>query len=220
MMKVTIDAKLKAKCPRTALACVTAHVVAGASPAALLQEMKTRENEIQKLPFPRGVLESMQVETARKAYKALGKDPARYRGSAEALLRRVVAGKGLPQINAVVDVINLVSVESRLPIGLYDLEHIVGDIVFRAGREGETYKGIGKYDLNLEGLPLFADTGGPHGSATSDSERTMVTGATKQVLAVLISFSGMEGLGRWAQRMSDLLKQHAAAQDVEIRMVE
>ncbi len=219
-MKVTIDAKLKAKCPRTALACVTAHVVAGASPAALLQEMKTRENEIQKLPFPRGVLESMQVETTRKAYKALGKDPARYRGSAEALLRRVVAGKGLPQINAVVDVINLVSVESRLPIGLYDLEHIVGDIVFRAGREGETYKGIGKYDLNLEGLPLFADTGGPHGSATSDSERTMVTGATKQVLAVLISFSGMEGLGRWAQRMSDLLKQHAAAQDVEIRMVE
>ena len=220
MIKVTIDAKLKAKCPRTALACVTAHVVAGASPAALLQEMKTRENEIQKLPFPRGVLESMQVETARKAYKALGKDPARYRGSAEALLRRVVAGKGLPQINVVVDVINLVSVESRLPIGLYDLEHIVGDIVFRAGREGETYKGIGKYDLNLEGLPLFADTGGPHGSATSDSERTMVTGATKQVLAVLISFSGMEGLGRWAQRMSDLLKQHAAAQDVEIRMVE
>src|SRR5438552_8310163 len=93
-MNVTIDAKLKAKCPRAALGCVTAHVKAEASPAALLQEMKTRENEIQKLPFPRGVLESMQVETARKAYKALGKDPARYRGSAEALLRRVVAGKG------------------------------------------------------------------------------------------------------------------------------
>jgi len=219
-MTVTIDPKLKAKCPRTALACVTARVETDASPAGLLEEIKTRENEIQKLPFPRGVLESPQVEATRKAYKALGKDPARYRGSAEALLRRVVAGKGLPQINAVVDVINLVSVESRLPIGLYDLEHIVGDIVFRAGREGETYKGIGKYDLNLEGLPLFADTGGPHGSATSDSERTMVTGATKQVLAVLISFSGMEGLGRWAQRMSDLLKQHAAAQDVEIRMVE
>lgn len=219
-MNVTIDAKLKAKCPRTALGCVTAHVKAGASPAALLQEMKTRENEIQKLPFPRGVLESTQVETARKAYKSLGKDPARYRGSAEALLRRVVAGKGLPEINAVVDVINLVSVESRLPVGLYDLGHIVGDIVFRAGREGETYKGIGKYDLNLEGLPVFADTVGPHGSATSDSERTMVTAATKQVLAVIISFAGAEGLGSWSQRMSDLLKQHAAAQDVNIRVVE
>ncbi len=211
---------MKAKCPRTALGCVTARVEAAASPAALLQEMKTRENEIQKLPFPRGVLESPQVEAARKAYKALGKDPARYRGSAEALLRRVVAGKGLPQINAVVDVINLVSVESRLPIGLYDLGHIVGEIVFRAGRKGETYKGIGKYDLNLEGLPLFADTVGPHGSATSDSERTMVTGATKQVLAIIISFGGAEGLERWAQRMSALLTQYAAGQDVEIRLIQ
>src|SRR6266699_1318303 len=119
-MKVKIDAELKKKCPRTALGCV-----------------KARETEIQKLPFPRGVLESPQVEATRKAYRALGKDPARYRGSAEALLRRVIAGKGLPQINAVVDVINLVSVESRLPIGLYDLGHVSGDIVFRAGRAGE-----------------------------------------------------------------------------------
>src|SRR5438309_10738694 len=129
-MNVTIDAKLKTKCPRTALACVTAGVEAGASPATLLQEMETRENEIEKLPFPRGVLESMQVETARKAYKALGKDPARYRGSAEALLRRVVAGKGLPQINAVVDVINLVSVDDRQAIRVNDLVHMSGDIMF------------------------------------------------------------------------------------------
>jgi DNA/RNA-binding domain of Phe-tRNA-synthetase-like protein len=219
-MKVTIDPKLKTKCPRTALGCVTASVEAGASPAALLEEMKARETEIQKLPFPRGVLESPQIEVTRKAYKALGKDPARYRGSAEALLRRVVAGKGLPQINAVVDVINLVSVESRLPVGLYDLAHVTGEIVFRAGRAGETYKGIGKYDLNLEGLPLFADTAGPHGSATSDSERTMVTAATKEVLAVIVSFGGTEGLDRWAQRMSALLMRHAAGQDVEIQIIQ
>src|SRR6266852_3031782 len=219
-MKVTIDPKLKTKCPRTALGCVTARVEAGASPAVLLEEMKARDAEIRKLPFPRGVLESPQIAAARAAYKALGKDPARYRGSAEALLRRVAAGKGLPQINAVVDVINLVSVESRLPVGLYDLGHVTGEIVFRAGRAGETYKGIGKYDLNLEGLPLFADTAGPHGSATSDSERTMVTGATKQVLAIIISFGGTEGLERWAQRMSTLLTQHAAGQDVEIQIIQ
>jgi DNA/RNA-binding domain of Phe-tRNA-synthetase-like protein len=219
-MQIKIDPKLKAKCPRTALACVTARVQPGASPVPLLGEMNQRELEIQELPFPRGVLESPQVETVRKAYKALGKDPARYRGSAEALLRRIVAGKGFPQINAVVDVINLVSVESRLPIGLYDLGHVTGEIVFRAGRAGETYKGIGKYDLNLEGLPLFADTAGPHGSATSDSERTMVTSATKQVLAIIISFGGTEGLERWAQRMSALLTQHAAGQDVEIQIIQ
>src|SRR2546427_12741384 len=182
-MHITIDAEMKKKCPRTALGCVTALAEAGASPAALLEEMKVRETEIQKLPFPRGVLESPQVEATRKAFKALGKDPARYRGSAEALLRRIVAGKGLPQINAVVDVINLVSVESRLPVGLYDLAHVSGDVVFRVGRAGETYKGIGKFDLNLEGLPVFADVLEPHGSPTSESERTMVTAETKEGLA-------------------------------------
>jgi DNA/RNA-binding domain of Phe-tRNA-synthetase-like protein len=216
---VKIDDALKKKCPRTALGCVTANVEAGASPAALGEELKMRGAEIQKLPFPRGVLASPQVEAARTAYRALGKDPARYRGSAEALLRRVVGGKGLPQINAVVDVINLVSVESRLPVGLYDLGRVVGEIVFRAGRAGETYKGIGKYDLNLEGLPLFADAVGPHGSATSDSERTMVTTETKEVLAVIVSFGGAESLDRWTQRLGALLQQYAAGNEIAISIV-
>jgi DNA/RNA-binding domain of Phe-tRNA-synthetase-like protein len=218
-MKVTIDPKLRAKCPRTALGCVTARVEAGAPPDGLRQEMKTREDEIQKLPFPRGVLESPQIEATRKAYKALGKDPARYRGSAEALLRRVVAGKGLPQINAVVDAINLVSVESRLAVGLYDLGHVTGEIVFRAGVAGETYKGIGKYELNLEGLPLFADAVGPHGSATSDSERTMVTAATKEVLAVIVSFGGPENLDRWTQRLGALLQQYASGTEIAANII-
>jgi DNA/RNA-binding domain of Phe-tRNA-synthetase-like protein len=218
-MQMTIDAGLKLKCAKTALGCVTAHVEAGASPAALLEEMKAREAEIQKLPFPRGVLESPQIVAARAAYKALGKDPARYRGSAEALLRRVVAGKGLPQINSVVDIINLVSVESRLPVGLYDLAHVTGEIVFRAGRAGETYKGIGKYDLNLEGLPIFCDAAGPHGSPTSDSERTMVTAATKEVLAVIVSFGGSENLERWTQRLGALLQQYAAGTEIVTSIV-
>jgi DNA/RNA-binding domain of Phe-tRNA-synthetase-like protein len=218
-MNITIDAKLKAKCPRTALACVTARVQPGASPVPLLGEMNQRELEIQELPFPRGVLESPQIVATRAAYKALGKDPARYRGSAEALLRRMVAGKGFPQINAVVDVINLVSVESRLPVGLYDLAHVTGEIVFRAGLAGETYKGIGKYDLNLEGLPIFCDVAGPHGSPTSDSERTMVTAATREVLAVIVSFGGAENLERWTQRLGALLQQYAAGTEIVTNIV-
>jgi DNA/RNA-binding domain of Phe-tRNA-synthetase-like protein len=218
-MNVTIDPKLKTKCPRTALGCVTARVEAGRSPAALLEEMEARETEIQKLPFPRSVLASPQVESTRMAYKALGKDPSRYRGSAEALLRRMLAGKGLPQINAVVDAINLASVESRLPIGLYDLAHVSGDIAFRAGRATETYKGIGKYDLNLEGLPVFCDAVGAHGSATSDSERTMVTAATTQVLAIIVSFGGPENLERWTQRLGALLKQYALGTDIVTHVV-
>src|SRR5713226_6813999 len=216
---VTIDAALMAKCPRTTLGCVTAQVEARASPESLIAELNSREQSVLRLPEPRAVLEAPQILATRAAYKALGKDPARYRGSAEALLRRVIAGKGLPRINAVVDIINLVSVESRLPIGLYNLAQVQGDIVFRAGRAGETYKGIGKYDLNLGGLPVFCDALGPHGSPTSDSERTMVTSETKQVLAIIISFGGNEGLERWTQRMVNLFEQYASAKECEAVVV-
>src|SRR6266849_5697972 len=216
---VTIDAALMANCPRTTLGCVTAQVEARASPESLIAELNSREQSVLRLPEPRAVLEAPQILATRAAYKALGKDPARYRGSAEALLRRVIAGKGLPRINAVVDIINLVSVESRLPIGLYNLAQVQGDIVFRAGRAGETYKGIGKYDLNLEGLPVFCDALGPHGSPTSDSERTMVTSETNHVLAVIISFGGKEGLDRWTQGMNELFDRFAAGRDCKTLLV-
>jgi DNA/RNA-binding domain of Phe-tRNA-synthetase-like protein len=218
-MHVSIDEVMKQKCPRTALGCVTAQVQAGAAPAELLAEMQARVAEILKLSEPRSVLDSRDITATRAAYKALGKDPARYRGSSEALLRRVIAGKGLPQINALVDVINLVSVESRLPIGLYDLANVNGDIIFRAGRAGETYKGIGKYDFNLEGLPVFCDALGPHGSPTSDSERTMVTAETQHVIATIISFGGKDPLERWTQRMVALLERYASARECAVTMV-
>ena len=218
-MLVSIDPELKKKCPQTALGCVTAKVVIADSPAALLDEMKARETKLLSLPEPRAVLDSPAIRSTRTGYKALGKDPARYRGSAEALLRRILSGKSLPQINSVVDIINLVSVESRLPIGLYDLAHLQGNITFRAGRTGETYKGIGKYELNLEGLPVFSDEQGPHGSPTSDSERTMVTQATTLVLAILVSFGGTEGLQTFCERMASLLQKYAEGNDAHIEII-
>jgi DNA/RNA-binding domain of Phe-tRNA-synthetase-like protein len=216
---IAMDEELKKKCPRAALGCVWAGVTASAASAELIGEMDAAVTKILTLLEPKAVLEGPAVLATRRGYKALGKDPARYRGSAEALLRRVISGKGLPQIHAVVDVINLVSVESRLPIGLYDLAQVRGDVLFRAGRAGETYKGIGKYDLNLESLPLFADAEGPHGSATSDSERTMVTLETTEVLAILVSFGGAEGLVGWMEKLKGLLEKYAGGRDIRTEVV-
>jgi DNA/RNA-binding domain of Phe-tRNA-synthetase-like protein len=218
MTEIRIAPELKAKCPSAALGRVEAEVETSATPAGLEGALREVEERIAKLPEPRAVLEASAIVATRAGYKALGKDPARYRGSAEALLRRLIAGKGMPRINNVVDVINLVSVESRLPIGLYDLAHVEGAIEFRAGRVGETYKGIGKYDLNLEGLPLFADAKGPHGSPTSDSERTMVTEATKRVLAIIISFGGASALDGATKRMEELFETYCAAKNIEIKI--
>jgi DNA/RNA-binding domain of Phe-tRNA-synthetase-like protein len=218
-MKLSIDPALRKKCPSLALGVVSAQVRTAESSLELLGELYSLETAILKSVDPRTLLDAPAISATRVGYRALGKDPARYRGSAEALLRRIISGKHFPNINCVVDVINLVSVESRLPIGLYDLAHVQGDIVFRAGRKGETYKGIGKFDLNLEDLPVFADAAGPHGSPTSDSERTMVTASTECVAAILISFGGQQSLDAWGRRMTGLFEKYAEGREIRTEIV-
>jgi DNA/RNA-binding domain of Phe-tRNA-synthetase-like protein len=218
-MNLSIDSSLKKKCPSVALGCVTAQVRTGDPSLELLGELDLCEGGILKNADPRAILEAPAISATRAGYRALGKDPARYRGSAEALLRRIISGKHFPSINCVVDIINLVSVESRLPIGLYDLAKVQGGIVFRVGRSGETYKGIGKFDLNLEDLPVFCDAAGPHGSPTSDSERTMVTSSTESVAAILISFGGPQPLEVWCRRMSGLMERYAEGRELRTEIV-
>jgi len=218
-MKLAIDAALKKKCPTLALGLIIADVRTADSSLELLGELYSCEAAILKSVDPRALLDAPAISATRAGYRALGKDPARYRGSSEALLRRIISGKHFPNINCVVDIINLVSVESRLPIGLYDLAGVRGDVVFRAGRKGETYKGIGKFDLNLEDLPVFADAAGPHGSPTSDSERTMVTSSTERVAAILISFGGQQPLDAWCRRMSALFEKYAGGRELRTDIV-
>lgn len=81
------------------------------------------------------------VAATRKAYRALGKDPARYRPAAEALLRRVEQGKGLFRVNTVVEANNLLSLETGFSIGTYVVAELDPPVVFRRGRAGEASRG-------------------------------------------------------------------------------
>jgi DNA/RNA-binding domain of Phe-tRNA-synthetase-like protein len=120
-------------------------------------------------------------------YKRVGIDPTKRRPSSEALLRRVRKGEALPRINSMVDVCNWCSLEFQLPYGLYDAAHIEGDVVLRLGVAGESYPGIRKDDVNVEGRITLADARGPFGNPTSDSARTMVTTATTSALVVVFA---------------------------------
>jgi len=159
------------------------------------------------------------VAATRAAYKAMGKDPARYRPAAEALLRRVAQGKGLFRVNNVVEVNNLLSLETGFSIGVYDLAKLDPPIVFRRGRAGEAYEGIGRGLLNLEGLPVFADAQGPFGSPTSDSVRSMVTGATERVLMVIIGFAPVAVEPAHLARARALLEAYCAGRVVASGLV-
>jgi DNA/RNA-binding domain of Phe-tRNA-synthetase-like protein len=114
------------------------------------------------------------LRAARELYRGFGIDPTKTRPSSEALLRRVLKGRPLPEIVNAVDLCNLLAVRFLLPIGLYDAAKIAGDVELRRGRPGESYAGIRKSEVHLEGRPALVDDRGPFGNPTSDSARTCV----------------------------------------------
>ena len=125
------------------------------------------------------------VAETRALFHQLDVDPTKTRPSSEALLRRVLQGKGLPQVNAAVDVCNLCSLEDQLPLGLYDRDLVHGAVRVRIGRENEGYAGIRKQRANLAGRLLLADDDGPFGAPTADSLRTAVTAKSHTLLVVV-----------------------------------
>ncbi|MCB9943386.1 MAG: hypothetical protein H6851_07165 [Geminicoccaceae bacterium] len=154
------------------------------------------------------------IAATRAAYRACGKDPSRYRPAAEALARRVAQGKGLDSINNIVDINNILSLETGLSIGTYDSGTLHGGVTLRVAGAGESYEGIGRGPLNLEGLPVLADGVGAFGSPTSDSIRSMVTFSARQLLLVVYDFgSGL--LDRsLVEHACSLLVRFASADDI------
>lgn len=160
-----------------------------------------------------------EISALRAAYRALGRDPQRYRGSAEALLRRTLQGKPLYRLNSVVDTNNLISLRHAMAVGSYDLDRTAGPIVFRAGAADERYNAIGKGDFAVDRFPVFADDNGPFGSPTSDSERTMVRVSTRRIAMVLISFAHAD-LSAALATATDLLQTHSDAHCIDTCVVE
>jgi len=138
---------------------------------------------------------------ARALYKALGLDPTKTRPSSEALLRRVLKGEALYRINTLVDAMNLCSLRAQLPFGLYDLDRVEPPVVLRKGQAGESYEGIRKAEVNVDGRPVLADARGAFGNPTSDSARTMVTLDTRTALVTVYAPASFV-----EARLADVLK--------------
>jgi DNA/RNA-binding domain of Phe-tRNA-synthetase-like protein len=129
--------------------------------------------------------EAEPTRAIRAMFRQWGVDPSKYRPSSEALRRRVVQGKELYRLLNVVDIANLGSIETGWPYGCYDRSRIGEPIVFRLGKPGETYEGIGKRTWHLFGRPVLTDADGPFGSPISDSTRSMITESATDLLAVI-----------------------------------
>ena len=158
------------------------------------------------------------IAATRAAYKACGKDPSRYRPASEQLTRRVLQGKGLYSVNTLVDLGNLVSLQCGYTTGLLDADKIVGEVVtLGVGHAGEPYEGIGRGELNIEGLPVYRDAEGPIATPTSDSTRTMLSDDTCHLLFIINAYDGDEAtIERTVDEALKLLKRYAQSKNERI----
>ena len=219
MIRISISEEIAKACPELHLAAVQCRVTNTLSDEQLWKDIAKEEalilssckiEEINKFP---------PIQATRQAYKRLGKDPNRYRPSAEALRRRILRGLPLYKIDTLVDVINLLSIQSGFSIGGFDVDKIDGDLLLGVGREGELYHGIGRGELNIEDLPVYRDKQGGVGTPTSDEERTKIELHTEKLLMIINGYSGESGLRDAVAYGVGLLRRYASGTDFEIEEI-
>ena len=174
-------------------ACVEADVVNTTYCEGLWKEIHALEEQFRKEQTTESLKQLSGIAATRRVYKACGKDPSRYRPASEALIRRMLQGKELYQIDTLVDLINLASIKYGYSIGGFDADKFVGDtLTLGIGKAGEPYEGIGRGMINIEGLPVYRDALGGVGTPTSDHERTKITINTRHLLVLINGYDGNE----------------------------
>lgn len=217
MYNITISEEIKNACPIFKGAAVYAKVTNTAFCEGLWEEINAFAKELTSTTQPEDIKQQPAIAATREVYKRCGKDPSRYRPSAEALRRRLMRGIDLYQIDTLVDLINLVSLRTGYSIGGFDADKIQGiNLELGVGRAEEPFEGIGRGVLNIEGLPVYRDAIGGIGTPTSDHERTKMDLGTQHILAIVNGYSGQEGLPEAAGMIQELLKKYASSDGGEI----
>lgn len=200
-------------CPEFVGACITANISNTQYSADLWSEIDALGAEYRATLTTESLKGMTSIQATRRIYKSCGKDPSRYRPSGEALVRRVLQGKGLYQVDTLVDLINLASMKYGYSIGAFDADKFSGDtLTLGIGKEGEPYEGIGRGMINIAGLPVYRDAIGGVGTPTSDHERTKVSLSTTRLLVLVNGYDGSEqGVTDTAEYIIKLLNKYCAA---------
>lgn len=212
-MKVLVSQEIETVCPGFVGAAVEADATNSAHSDALWAEIDARCAEFRLKLTTESLKQIPSIEATRRVYRACGKDPSRYRPSGEALVRRVLQGKQLYQIDTLVDLVNLASMAYGYSIGGFDADKFCSDtLTLGVGREGEPYEGIGRGQLNIAGLPVYRDAKGGVGTPTSDNERTKMTLETTHILFLVNGYDGnRSNVEACAAYLQELLRRYAGS---------
>lgn len=192
-MNIIVSEEIEQVCPGFVGAAVEADVVNTEYSEELWVEIEALGEKYKAEYTTETIKQISGIEATRRVYRACGKDPSRYRPASEALIRRMLQGKKLYQIDTLVDLINLASIAYGYSIGGFDADKFSGGtLTLGVGREGEPYEGIGRGMLNIAGLPVYRDAIGGVGTPTSDNERTKIDINTRRVLVLVNGYDGNE----------------------------
>ena len=216
MYTISVSEEIKAKCPNYRGAAVYAEVRNSAYSETLWNEIAQFTEHLRTTETIDSIKQQTAIVATREAYRACGKDPSRYRPSAESLRRRLLRGLELYRIDTLVDLVNLVSLRTGYSIGGFDADKIVGtELCLGIGRAGEAFEGIGRGVLNIECMPVVRDAIGGIGTPTSDHERTKMNLDTTHILVIINGYSGSKGLQEAAEMTAKLLESYASATDCQ-----
>lgn len=220
MKQISLSNEIQTICPDLYILAISCQVKNTPNDADLWEIIHQEETLIRKQVKLNEINKWLPIQATRQVYKKLGKDPNRYRPSAESLRRRILRELPLYQIDTLVDLINLVSIHSGYSIGGFDENKIQGNkLILGVGQEGEIYHGIGRGKLNIAGLPVYRDAIGGIGTPTSDEERTKISLETTSLLMIINGFSGKNGLEEAGQYALELLKEHNDAKEIKMSFI-
>lgn len=216
MIQVEIDPRILEVCPQVRIGLVSATVVNEPTCDALWAEIEAAAEDVKQRFALLAINERRAIAGTRRLYRALGKDPSRYRVSSEALCRRIIRGLGIYRLTTLIDLVNLVSIKSGYAISGLDRDHIVGDrLTLSVGTASDVYNGIGRGLLNIEGMPVYRDAAGPIATPTSDEERTKFTDQTVNVQININAFGPEMPIQEAVDWTVSLLENYACATEIE-----
>lgn len=220
MISIEIDPIVAAAAPRLKVLAIEATVENSPTRPELLEMIDEECRRLREsLEIP-AINRRPAIAATRAAYKALGKEPNRYRPAGEALCRRIVKGQDLFVIDTLVDMINLLSIRSGYSIGGFDASLIEGTkLVLGRGNAGEPYEGIGRGTLNIEGMPVYRDAVGGIGTPTSDNERTKISLSTTRLLMIVNCYGEEMPLEQFKDEAVDLLRRFASASEIHSAII-
>lgn len=219
MINIKIDPRIVEVCPEIRIGLINATVVNEPTSDDLWAEIEAAAEEIRQRYELLEINQRPAIAGTRHLYKKLGKDPSRYRVASEALCRRIIRGLGIYRLTTLIDVVNLVSIKSGYAISGLDADRIVGDtLTMSVGTAEDVYHGIGRGELNIEGMPAYRDAAGPIATPTSDEERTKFTEETVKAQININAFAPEMPIEEAVEWMASLLKKYAYATDVETKV--